>query len=147
MLQSDIFYVKLIIRKGGSTEMNSNELEICKRFKDIRTHLGMKQGDFASAIKTTQGHVSDIENGRKGVSDRVIEIICLKFNINENWFRTGNGNMYTQLNFDDRYASNVGKLQRTNDETIIHWVNAIAETSPEKLKDIEEFMKRILNIE
>lgn len=127
--------------------MDNNELKICKRFKDIRTHLKMKQGDFANAIKTTQGHVSDIENGRKGVSDRIIEIICLKFNINEDWFRTGNGDMYTQLNPDDRYASNVGKLQRTDNETIIRWINAIAETSPEKLKDIEEFMKKILNIE
>ena len=36
----------------------------------------LKQADFAKEIKLTQGHVSDIENKRKGVSDRVIEIIC-----------------------------------------------------------------------
>ena len=45
----------------------------------------------------TQGHVSDIENKRKGVSDRVIEIICLKYGVNETWLRTGEGEMLEEL--------------------------------------------------
>ncbi len=40
---------------------------------------------------------------------------------------------------DNRYFSNVRKLQRADDETIMHWVNAIAETYPNVLKQIEEF--------
>ena len=48
---------------------------------------------------------------------------------------------------DDRYAINVAKLQRTDDETIIRWVNAIAETSPDALREIEGFMKRLLGLD
>lgn len=81
--------------------MDISEEKICERFKEIRTFLEMKQGDFAKEIKLTQGHVSDIENKRKGVSDRVIEIICLKFNINETWLRTGEGEMYQHTDTDD----------------------------------------------
>jgi len=81
--------------------MNINEEMICERLKEIRTSLKMKQGDFAKEIKTTQGHVSDIENKRKGVSDRVIEIICLKYGVNEEWFRFGTGEMYQYTNTDD----------------------------------------------
>lgn len=73
--------------------MTENEFEICERFKKVRLFLEIKQGDFAKEIKTTQGHVSDIENKRKGVSDRIIEIICLKFGVSEEWLRTGTGNM------------------------------------------------------
>lgn len=127
--------------------MTDSEMKICERFKEIRSYLKMKQGDFAKEIKTTQGHVSDIENKRKGVSDRVIEIICLKYGVNENWFRTGEGDMYLGDSRDDRYFRNVGKLQRADNETIMRWVNAIAETSPETLKEIELFMKKILGIE
>ncbi len=61
----------------------------------------MKQGDFAKEIKTTQGHVSDIENKRKCVSDRVIEIICLKYGVRDDWFRFGVGEMYQYTNTDD----------------------------------------------
>lgn len=74
--------------------MTDNELIICERFKKIRKFLDMKQIDFANAIKLTQGHVSDIENKRKCVSDRIIEIICLKYNINEEWLRNGTEPMF-----------------------------------------------------
>lgn len=81
--------------------MTIKEEELCERFKKIRYSLNMKQGDFAKEIKTTQGHVSDIENKRKGVSDRVIEIICLKYRIREEWFRFGIGEMYQYTDADD----------------------------------------------
>ncbi len=74
--------------------MTDNELIICERFKKIRKFLDMKQIDFANAIKLTQGHVSDIENKRKCVSDRIVEIICLKYNINEEWLRNGTEPMF-----------------------------------------------------
>lgn len=92
--------------------MTDIELKICERFKEVRISLNMKQGDFAKEIKTTQGHVSDIENKRKGVSDRVIEIICLKFNINENWLRNGYGEM--QLLTEDETATIVSDLLEKN---------------------------------
>ena len=81
--------------------MDIKEEKICERFKEVRISLKMKQGCFAKEIKTTQGHVSDIENKRKGVSDRVIEIICLKYGINEKWLRTGIGEMYQYTDTDD----------------------------------------------
>lgn len=127
--------------------LNAEEIKICERFKEVRNSLQMRQGAFANEIKTTQGHVSDIENKRKGVSNRVIEIICLKFNVNENWLRTGEGEMFNTFSEDEQYAANVGKLQRTDDETIMRWVNAIAETDSESLKAVETFLKKILDIQ
>lgn len=127
--------------------MTINEEKVCERFKEIRTLLKLKQGDFAKEIKLTQGHVSDIENKRKNVSDRVIEIICLKYGISEKWLRTGEGEIKLEDYKDNRYLSNVGKLQRADDETIMRWVNAIAETDPKVLKKIEEFMKKLLEIQ
>ena len=55
--------------------------------------------------------------------------------------------MKNPISGEERYSINIAKLQRTDDETIIRWVNAIAETKPEILKEIESFMKKILNIE
>lgn len=67
---------------------------IASRFKQIRLKLNMRQGDFASEIQSSQGHVSDIENGRKNVSDKTVEILTLKFHVNEQWLRTGEGDMF-----------------------------------------------------
>ena len=58
--------------------MEQFELEQCNRFKELRKNLKLKQGDLAKALTISQGHTSDIENGRKAVSDRIIEILVLK---------------------------------------------------------------------
>lgn len=77
--------------------MTDEEIKKCERFKEVRLSLKMKQGDFAREISTTQGHVSDIENKRKGVSDRLIAIISLKWDINEDWLRYGKYPMKKEL--------------------------------------------------
>ncbi len=87
-----------------------------ERLKEIRTVLGIKQGDFAKKISTTQGHISDIENGRKELSDRTIKLICLEFNVNENWIRTGQGDMFIQMDRDDELAAWVGSILNPNND-------------------------------
>lgn len=117
---------------------------MCERFKEIRTQLKMRQGDFAKEIKTTQGHVSDIENKRKGVSDRVVEIICLKFNVNESWFRTGKGSMFIELTKEEEIASFIGEVLRDEDDSfkkrLISGLAALDETGWEVL---EKFLNSI----
>ena len=42
-----------------------------ERLKQLRKALSMKQNDFAASLTISQGHLSDVENGRKEVSDRI----------------------------------------------------------------------------
>lgn len=117
-----------------------------ERIKKLRKELKMTQKDFAEKIKVSPNSIARYELGDRKPSDAIINSICREFDINEDWLRTGKGEMHSLVNPDERYASNVGKLQRTDDETIINWVNTIAETNPESLKQIEEFMKKLLDI-
>lgn len=68
------------------------------RLKELRKALNIKQGDFAEKISTTQGHISDIENGRKNLSERTIKLICLEdWNgkmVSEQWLKYGQGEMF-----------------------------------------------------
>ncbi len=117
-----------------------------KRLKQIRNNLGLSQEEFGKKIGIeSRAHISSLENGTRNITDRIIKDTCREFGINEKWLRTGEGDMYYTP--DDRYAINVAKLQRTDDQTIIRWVNAIAETSPDALREIEGFMKRLLGLD
>lgn len=117
------------------------------RIKKVRKDSGLTQKEFAERLGIKQNTVASYEMGRIGVSDSVRISICREFGINEQWLREGTGEMKIENFQEERYASNVAKLQRTDDETIIRWANAIAETSPEVLKQIEEFMKKILGLD
>lgn len=67
-----------------------------ERLFKIRKALGMTQIEFAKVINSSNGHVSDMEKGRKNITESTIELLKLKCNINENWLRTGSGEMFSQ---------------------------------------------------
>lgn len=122
-------------------------MTIGDRIKTIRKSEGKNQREFASSIKISQPTLAMFENGQREPKDIHIEQICLKYGISEKWLLTGEGEPTIEACQEERYAVNVGKLQRADHETIMRWVNAIAETNPEVLVEIEKFMKKILGIE
>ena len=67
---------------------------INKRITGIRTALNKKQGEFASDLGYKQTRLSMIENEHNPVPNDLVNLICLTFNINENWLRTGEGEMF-----------------------------------------------------
>lgn len=119
-------------------------MTIGNRIKQIRDMEGKNQRDFAASIKVGQSTLAMFENGQREPREIHIEQICLKYGINDTWLRTGEGEMKVLINPDDRFSINIAKLQRTDDETIMNWVNMIAETSPEDLRKIEALFRRLI---
>ena len=134
-----IAFLSYYISKGG--------LKMKERIKKIRKEQNMTQQSFADKLGLKRQTIAAYEIGNIEPSNAVILSICREFNVNEKWLRTGNGEPYLESTKDERYFKNVAKLQRADDETLMRWVNAIAETSPDALKEIEVFMKKILGIE
>lgn len=69
-------------------------MNIGNRIKKIRKELDLTQTEFGSQIGTVQNTITGYENGRRNPSAPVITLICEKFNINEEWLRTGEGEMF-----------------------------------------------------
>jgi transcriptional regulator with XRE-family HTH domain len=65
-----------------------------KRIKQLRTHLKMTQVNFSKQIHISQGSLGEIETGYRNVNDRIIQLICLQFNVNKNWLKYGKGGMF-----------------------------------------------------
>lgn len=57
---------------------------------------------FALKVGLSQPFVSQICAGTKEPSDRTISDICRLFKINEDWLRTGNGDMQASLTEDEQ---------------------------------------------
>lgn len=87
-----------------------------ERIKQLRKALNKKQGDFAAALAISQGHLSDVENGRKEVSDRIVSICSLKFNVNEDWLRTGSGDMFNPVSEDEELDRYIGCISGSEDK-------------------------------
>ena len=116
------------------------------RIKQIRIGECLTQEEFSVKIGLSRNFIAQMETGKKIPSDRTIKDICREFNVNETWLRTGEGEMKAPLDPDDRFSINLGKLGRSENEFIQNAVNALAESDPDKLLIIEDFMRQCLGL-
>lgn len=88
-----------------------------ERIKEIRKRLGLTQQEFADVLKITRSAVCKMESGENAPSAQTLSIICREFDVNENWLRTGEGDMFVERTRDEQIASFVGSLQANADDS------------------------------
>lgn len=71
-----------------------------ERLKELRTRLKLSQADFGEKLFLSQNQVSLIEKGKRNLTDRSVNAICREFDVNEEWLRTGEGEMFIDLTKD-----------------------------------------------
>ena len=64
------------------------------RIKALRKNLGLTQEKFAERLSMKRNTIANYEIGRNEPIDAVVSLICREFNVNEEWLRTGKGEMY-----------------------------------------------------
>lgn len=79
-----------------------------EKIKQIRKALGLTMKKFGEQIGISEGAVSNLEKGHRNVTTQMTKAICREFNVNEDWLRTGEGEM-----FSDAPASALDELCRT----------------------------------
>lgn len=93
------------------------------RIKQIRKENGLTQVEFGERIGTKGNTITNYETGLRNPTDAVILSICREFSINEEWLRTGQGEM---------------KRQRTRNQQVLEFTN-------DALEEVDEsFKKRLL---
>jgi len=72
-------------------------MSISKRIREVRHTLSLTQTKFAERIAISTSYLAGIEAGSKKINDRVIRLISAEFSVDEQWLRTGQGNMYNEV--------------------------------------------------
>lgn len=69
-------------------------MTIGERIKKVRRSLDLTQQEFCGRIGLKRNSISLIESGSRNTSDQTIYSICREFSVNEEWLRTGEGEMF-----------------------------------------------------
>ena len=88
-----------------------------ERLKKLRKTLDLTQQEFANKIGIARGNIGAYEVGKNAPSDAVISLICKQFNVDENWLRTGEGEMFIKQTRDEQIASFIGSIQSNEDDS------------------------------
>lgn len=81
-----------------------------ERIKKIRKYFDITQQEFADRIGIKRGAIANYEVGRNEPTDSVISLICREFNVNENWLRTGEGDMFLPADRENEISKAVKSL-------------------------------------
>lgn len=67
-----------------------------ERLKLLRTTLGLTQNELGKKLGVTKSNVSRLEKGDTNFTEQMIKTVCREFNVNENWLRNGEGEVFIE---------------------------------------------------
>lgn len=81
-----------------------------ERLKQLRDHLELTQEEFGKRIGSARNTIANYETGNRVPSNAILLSICREFNVNETWLRTGNGEMFNEMDSMDIAFNRFGHI-------------------------------------
>lgn len=95
------------------------------RIKKLRKELDLTQQAFADKIGMKQNTIAQYEMGRTTPSDAIIFSICREFDVNEDWLRTGKGEMFIEMTEQEKIMNYTGLLLKDKDSVIANAIQTL----------------------
>lgn len=118
-------------------------MQVNERIKIIRKKLELTQQEFADKLGIARNNIAGYETGKRSPSDAVVSLICAKFNVNEDWIRTGEGEIFEQLTDQQKVMKYTAMLLKDKDslmataiKNFIVTYEQLDDTSKKVLEDV-----------
>ena len=116
------------------------------RIKIIRKYAGMTQQQFADTIGVKRNTVTQYEMGRNDPIDTVISIICMKFDVNEDWLRYGTGDMHVPVDRKTQISRLTKKLLDEEEDSIRNrFASVLCDLTQEQLELLADIAESFVN--
>lgn len=96
-----------------------------ERVKQLRKFLDLTLEKFGDRLGVTKVAISNIENGKRAVTEQMSKAICREFNVNEDWLRNGVGDMFKQR--DGSFSEILSELDDSDDDFIKSFITVYME--------------------
>ena len=95
---------------------------IGNRIKQIRESLSLNgkkvsQKAFGEELGVSRDVMANIENNRVIPNDTFLQLLCTKYNVSEEWIRTGGGDPFIKLTRDEELMEWAGKVLSADSES------------------------------
>lgn len=108
-----------------------------ERIKTLRKALDLTLEKFGDRLGVTKVAISNIENGKRSVTEQMLKAICREFNVNEDWLRDGVGEMFKQR--DGSFTELLSELDDSDDDFIKSFITVYMELD----EDSKEVLRQI----
>ncbi|GHV75331.1 hypothetical protein AGMMS49942_01520 [Spirochaetia bacterium] len=101
-----------------------------ERIIALRKVLKMTQGEFAERLGLRGTSLSMVEQGRNALTEQNIKLICMIFNVNEQWLRAGEGDMFNPANtpYETEFFETYKGLLPETQRALLQFAKTLLET-------------------
>lgn len=114
------------------------------RIKAVRLSEGLSQEKFGAKIKISGASVSLLESGRNNASEQTRSLICTEFNVNEQWLRTGQGEMKYPQDREKEIMAFIGDILKGEPDFRRALVHVLARMTPDQWEMMEAKARELL---
>lgn len=114
-----------------------------ERLKALREHEGLSRAAFGERLGVSGDVINNFERGRVEIKEPFIKLICVEFNINEDWFRTGEGEMFIKRTRLQIITDFVGDSINEPDSFKTRFLEGLARLDVHDWEDIERIMTKL----
>lgn len=116
-----------------------------ERIKEVRKSLGLTQEKFGEKIGVKKNSLSNTETGVNAVSNQLRTAICREFNVNEEWLRTGEGEMFEDRTPDQAIIDFAADLVNVDDASFKkRLISALARMDAQTWEAFEKWITAFL---
>lgn len=113
------------------------------RVNKLRKELGYTLDKFGGKLGVQKSAISKIEKGENNLTEQMFLSICREFHVNQEWLRTGKGEMFVPVPEEDEIAAYVEDLLADDGDnelynlikSIMRTYNELSPKSQEVLRD------------
>lgn len=121
-----------------------------ERFKELRKALGLTQSEFGKILGLSTSGVSDIESGRRNVTEQHLIMLSnyKKKIINIEWLRTGDGEMFVKMDREAELMTWAGSVLGSVDDSFKkRFVKMLSELDDRDWETLEKIALKLHNKE
>ena len=116
-----------------------------ERIKKLRKQLHLTQDEFGNKLGVANSSISNIEKNRYGITDQMIKLMVKEFGVNENWLRTGEGEMFPEFDRANAIAKLADDIMtEVPDSFKSRLVTALAQMTDEQWKVLEDITYKVV---
>lgn len=116
-----------------------------ERVRELRKFLDLTLEKFGKTLGVGKTAISNIENGNRNLTEQMIVSICREYGVNENWLRTGDGDMFVPQTRSEKIAEFAGSLMKEEDSSFKkRLIEALAQLDEKDWEVLEDIAKKTL---
>ena len=119
--------------------------DLSQRIRKVIDTIGIKKTIFAEKLNVSQAFVSQMCSGASQPSDRTIADICRTFDVNEDWLRTGEGEMFVQKSRDEQLAAFFGDVLSGEPDFRRRFIAVLSRLNEDEWKLLENMAAKLVN--